>query len=258
MKIIAVIPARYQSTRFLGKPLKTILGKPMIQHVYERVRQVPLFSQHQNQVIVATDTEEIAEAVKDFGGIAEMTSPHCVSGTERMIEVMERYQADWILNVQGDEPLISPQDLQSLVEQTLHQFQSSGQPMMGTLIYPIQSKEELQSPHVVKVVLSLKNRALYFSRSAIPFQRNPAPFLYKHFGVYCYHQDVLKQYARWSPSHLEQTEQLEQLRFLENDLDIFCTVATQDTIGVDTPEDLARVEEQLAKSQKKSCHKFSS
>ena len=250
MKIIAVIPARYQSTRFLGKPLKTILGKPMIQHVYERVSQMPLFLQHQNQVIVATDTQDIAKAVKDFGGVAEMTSSHCESGTDRIIEVMGRYQADWILNVQGDEPLISPQDLQSLVEETLNQFQSSQRPSFtGTLIYPIQSEEELQSPHVVKVVLSLQNRALYFSRSAIPFQRTPTTSLYKHLGVYFYHQSVLKQYATWSPSHLEQTEKLEQLRILEHDWSIFCTVATQDTIGVDTAEDLNRVEALLKSSQ---------
>ena len=231
MSIIAVIPSRYASTRLPGKPLVDICGKPMVQHVYERVRRVSLF----DEVLVATDDERIMNAVAAFGGAACMTSPDCPSGSDRLIEVAKSHPADVYVNVQGDEPLVEPSSIEKLARAMLedHSLQ------MGTLCYPV-SAEQAQNPNLVKVVRARNGNALYFSRSPIPFPRSGgiAPQYFGHLGMYAYRRDFLMNFGNLPYSPLENTEKLEQLRVLQ--------VEAMGP-GVDTPEDLEEVRRILMK-----------
>jgi 3-deoxy-manno-octulosonate cytidylyltransferase (CMP-KDO synthetase) len=238
-----VIPARYASTRLPGKALALLAGKPMIQHVVERTRQVRLLA----RVLVATDDERIRGAVLACGGEAVMTGDHA-TGTDRIHEavVLESRRGatpDYVLNVQGDEPLVDPADLRRLVRGMLARPDA----VMGTLVHPLASEDEARDPNIVKAVLDRDGRALYFSRSPLPYPRgaalanDPAPLGWRHMGIYLYRWDFLRAFARLSATPLSQREQLEQLRALEHGYSIHCFRARSHGLGVDTPEQLAQV-----------------
>ncbi|MCJ7663554.1 MAG: 3-deoxy-manno-octulosonate cytidylyltransferase [Desulfobacterales bacterium] len=264
MKTTAIIPARYGSTRLPGKPLIMIKGKPLIQYVYERVRLSSI-----QQVIVATDDERIAAAVRGFGGEAALTSPHHRSGTERVAEVAAGIDADIVVNVQGDEPLIEPE----AIDCAIAPFTQDPSIMVTTLITPLESGTDLGNPHVVKVVVDHDGFALYFSRSPIPYPRNvlekvaltpkvalwPKGSLAKgppsasaqvwpkgltgywqHVGLYAFQRAFLLKLTALPPSHLEKQEGLEQLRILENGYKIKTVICSSPSIGIDTQEDVER------------------
>lgn len=234
MNILAVIPARFASTRFPGKPLVDIDGMSMIQRVYVQAKKVTAF----NTVIVATDDERIYNHVRSFGGDVMMTSPLHVSGTDRIGEVCRNIgeQPDVIVNIQGDEPFIQPEQLMLLL--TAFNDHSTE---IATLVKKIEQQEEIENPNVVKVVFSTHHKALYFSRSGIPFPRNIKTDYYKHIGIYAYREAILHQLTQLSPTPLEQSESLEQLRWLENGFTIKVVPTTIDTIGIDTPDDLSKI-----------------
>ncbi|MGK7915701.1 MAG: 3-deoxy-manno-octulosonate cytidylyltransferase, partial [Prochloraceae cyanobacterium] len=214
MKILAVIPARYASQRLPGKPLATIGGRSMVQRVYTAANNCPVFS----QVIVATESEAIAEHVRSFGGVAEMTSDQHPSGTDRVAEVAERHsEATVVVNVQGDQPFVKPAMLQSLVQPYLE-----GQlPEMTTLACPLNIAADSDNPNVVKVICDRNQRALYFSRAPIPYFRNQgAAPVFHHLGLYAFRRDFLSRYSTLEPTPLENCEGLEQLRVLEHGFSI--------------------------------------
>ncbi|MEN5127981.1 3-deoxy-manno-octulosonate cytidylyltransferase [Pseudomonas alloputida] len=232
-RVAIVIPARYGSTRLPGKPLADINGKPMVQHVYERALQVA--SAH--VVVVATDDERVAEAVHSFGGKCVMTSPDHPSGTDRLAEVMGKIDADVYINLQGDEPLVRPKDIEALAAGMLE----DGSINVGTLCHPIE-KHEASNPNTVKVVLSNNGNALYFSRSTIPYPRDSEVATYlKHIGVYAYRREVLAEYATLPQPMIEHAEKLEQLRLLAAGYCIRAYIVEPTGPGVDTPECLEHV-----------------
>jgi 3-deoxy-manno-octulosonate cytidylyltransferase (CMP-KDO synthetase) len=251
MKITAIIPARYGSTRFEGKALADILGKPMIQHVYERTVRASLVS----EVVVATDDERIAAVVRDFGGRVEMTATSHDTGTDRLAEVAAKIDSDIVVNVQGDEPLIEP----AMIDEAIEPLVTDPSLMMGTLKSRIKSIHDFLSPNVVKVVTDWEGNALYFSRSPLPNFRDKWNDLkdeafvsgrllcYKHVGLYVYRRPFLLQFAQMSPTFLELAEKLEQLRVLENGFRIRVVETAHESIGVDTPGDLEKVLEKLHK-----------
>lgn len=235
--IVAIIPARYKSTRFPGKPLADICGKPMIQWVYEGVST----SSSVDRVYVATDSEEIRNAVSGFGGNAMMTSVNHACGSDRIAECANRLELnddDIVLNVQGDEPLISSE----MIDELAACFFSSGV-VMATLAKRINDFQQVLDPNVVKVVFNKQRDALMFSRSQIPFNRDNRENVsyYQHIGVYGYRKGFLDQYTKMDKGVLEQIESLEQLRVLENGYPIRVMVTTHESIGVDVPEDLEKV-----------------
>lgn len=238
MNILCVIPARYSSTRLPGKPLAMIAGKPMIQHVFERAKQ----AKRPSAVLVATDHELVYQAVLGFGGQVMMTSPDHPTGTDRLAEVAAKYtDADIIINVQGDEPLIAPEVIDLLASA----FDEDPELNMATLMTEM-DKSEYNLPSAVKVVASQTGYALYFSRSLIPYPRNAKAAgshspVYKHIGIYAYRRDFLLNYAKLTPTPLEQTESLEQLRALEHGYRIKVLKTDFTSIGVDTPEELEKV-----------------
>jgi 3-deoxy-manno-octulosonate cytidylyltransferase (CMP-KDO synthetase) len=247
MRVTAVIPARHASTRFPGKPLADIHGKPMIQWVYERTRQ----SNGVHRVIVATEDERIAAAVTAFGGEVQMTRADHPTGTDRLAEVAARIETDLIVNVQGDEPLIDPR----MIDQAVNAVRRNPGVVMGTLKTPIASVEEYLNPNVVKVVTDRQGFALYFSRASIPHPRDLTGDLeanfasieaFKHIGLYVYRKDFLLTYPRLSPTPLEQLEKLEQLRALEHGFRIKVATTELTSLGVDTPDDLERVRAAVA------------
>ncbi len=235
MKVMCVIPARYASTRLPGKPLKLIVGKPMIQHVFEQASRAQL----PDQVIVATDDSRVYDAVKGFGGNAVMTREDHPNGTSRLAEVAEKYpDVDVIVNVQGDEPMIPPEVIDALAEA----FVKEPDLKMATMKV-LMDEADYDNPAAVKVVTDKDGYALYFSRSLMPYPRNRNGFfkVYKHVGIYAYTRDFLLQYAGMAPTPLEQVESLEQLRVLENGYRIKVLESDFKGVGVDTPEDLAAV-----------------
>lgn len=234
MKIICVIPARYASTRLPGKPLADIAGKPMIVRVYERV----LTATKPAEVIVAVDDERVYDAVVKAGGQAIMTAKNHPTGTDRLAEVAQKcVDADVIINVQGDEPLIDAQIIDDLAQE----FLDDDDLQMATVKTPMK-EEEKTKPGNVKVITDKNDYALYFSRSLIPYPReNTGLTVYKHIGIYGYRRDFLLQYAKMEPTPLEQTESLEQLRALENGYKIKVITTQKHFVGVDTPEDLIEV-----------------
>lgn len=241
MKFVAIIPARYASTRFPGKPLVDIGGKTMIQRVYEQV------SLSVENVYVATDDKRIYDTVESFGGKAIMTSDQHKSGTDRCYEAYTKIEVpfDVIINVQGDEPFIQPSQIESLKN-----CFNDASTDIATLVKKIsvnESESLLFNPNSPKVVLDKKNNALYFSRSPIPYLRNFSPdkwaqnhVYYKHIGIYAYKANVLQEITKMEVSKLEQAESLEQLRWLENGLKIKCGFSEVESIGIDTPEDLEK------------------
>lgn len=237
MSILGVIPARYASTRFPAKPLADLGGKSMIRRVYEQARK----SKSLSKVIVATDHEEIFDHVIAFGGEVCMTSAHHASGTDRCYEVLSKENSpfDYVINIQGDEPFIAPEQIDLLASLL------DGQTELATLIKKIETVEQLFNPNLVKVVFSKNQEALYFSRSPIPYFRNQEQVewvthyaYYKHIGMYAYRNDVLEKITRLEISSLEKAESLEQLRWLENGYKIKVKETDIETVGIDTPEDL--------------------
>lgn len=236
MKVLCVIPARYASTRLPGKPLKDIAGKPMVVRVYERASQAALV----NETLVATDDERIKAAVEAAGGRAMLTRADHPTGTDRLAEVAEAYpEVDLIVNVQGDEPLIEP----ALIDELAGQFESDEGLQMATVKTEIKEEAEQRNPNNVKVVCDRAGYALYFSRSLMPYPRKGGCPVYKHIGIYAYRRDFLLKYAKMEPTPLEKAESLEQLRALENGFRIKVVETKASFVGVDTPEDLERVNE---------------
>lgn len=241
IEVVAVIPARYKSNRFEGKPLARIAGKPMIQHVVERAKKVEMLS----RVVVATDDKRIGECVENFGGEYVLTREDHVSGTDRLAEAAEKIgisEHDIVVNIQGDQPLFP----EEVIEQVAQPLLDDPALPMSTLIYKIIREEEIHDPNHVKTVFDRDNFALYFSRSPIPFQRNPedteTPTYYKHLGFYAYRKGFLLSFVALPEGEWERFEKLEQLRALEFGYKIKVTLTKHDSIEVDTPEDLARVE----------------
>lgn len=238
--VVAIIPARWASTRFPGKPLVKLRGKPLVQHVWERACR----AKGVDEVIVATDDMRIAEAAFDFGAEVAMTSPKHPTGTDRLAEVAQRLKsARIIVNVQGDEPDIAPATIERLVK-ALRDHPHLG---MVTAANPASSADDVRNPNVVKVATDLSGRALYFSRSVIPCDRDGrggVKYL-RHQGIYGYRRKVLLDFVRWKPTPLEQAEKLEQLRALEHGVAIGVIVVKRGSVGVDAPEDVATAERAL-------------
>ncbi len=229
MKAVAVIPARYDSVRFPGKMLANRTGKPLVQHVYERALQAGLPA----RVLIATDDDRIASAVKSFGGEAVMTSRSHANGTSRIAEVAATLDAPIFVNVQGDEPEMEPHNI-DLAIQTLVEHPECP---VATVASPFDDDEDQSNPNVVKVVLDSKGRALYFSRAEIPFDRDRTGVKrLKHIGLYVYRREFLAQYAKLPATPLERAEQLEQLRILENSFSIAVGIGASRSQGIDTPE----------------------
>jgi 3-deoxy-manno-octulosonate cytidylyltransferase (CMP-KDO synthetase) len=232
-RILGVIPARFASSRFPGKALATIAGKPMLQHVYERASLASYLS----NVIIATDDREIYDAARAFGARVKMTRSDHSSGTDRVAEVASSEGAELIVNIQGDEPLIDPAAIDAAVLSLLDEDDCQ----MGTLKKRIDDPTEITNPNVVKVVTDRGGDALYFSRCPIPFVRDGRTIHYKHIGLYVYRRDFLLRYSDLPVGPLETVERLEQLRALENGERIRVVETEYDSLGVDTPEDLERV-----------------
>jgi len=247
MKISAIIPARYQSTRLPGKPLALIAGEPMIRWVYERARR----ARYVHEVWVATDDEKIYQAVKGFGGNCRMTASYHPSGTDRIAELARTMDWDIVINVQGDEPLIDPQ----MIDQVVESLQDDESVSVSTLKRKITVAADIINPNVVKVITDQHDYALYFSRAPIPYCRSlwqsfeeidagPVPEgMFKHVGLYGYRRNFLMHITSLPPTTLETAERLEQLRILEHGFRISVKTTDKDSIGVDSPDDLERVRE---------------
>ncbi len=242
-KVIVVIPARYASTRLPGKPLVPLAGKPMVQHVYERVKR----AQTVHRVMVATDDQRIMDAVTAFGGEARMTRSDHRTGTERIAEVAVHEAGDVFVNVQGDEPLIDPVAIDTAVGALLEEPQAP----ISTVATPIRHAGDIMDPNVVKTVLDFDGNALYFSRAPIPWIRDTQQKLHvkywKHLGLYVFQREALLEFPTLPQGELEKIEQLEQLRWLENGWKIRVAEVAHDAVSVDVPEDVARVEKLMQK-----------
>lgn len=233
-RAVAVIPARWASVRFPGKALAVIRGKPLIQHVWERAGEL----QSVERVVVATDDERIAAAVRGFGGAVSMTSPDCPSGTDRVAQATRDWPVDLVVNLQGDEPAFEVKALDQLVRVMAENPGIE----MGTLAHPVVDEAEYRDSNAVKVVLDQSGHALYFSRAPIPYARDAglvAPL--RHLGIYVFRHAFLQRYAALAPTPLEQTERLEQLRALEHGVRIRVLLTPHGSIGVDTPGDVDRL-----------------
>ena len=246
-KVLIVIPARYASRRFPGKPLVPLLGKPLIVWVWERARHIPLA----NEVLVATDHQEIARAVQKAGGKAVMTPADLPSGSDRVGWVARENNADIVVNLQGDEPWVDVE----VVNRAIAFIRENREIPVATLGKKVQDKAVWENPNVVKVLTDLQGRALYFTRQPIPFFRDsafhPLPRLYQHIGVYIFRKEFLLQYLQWEPTDWERAEQLEQLRILEHGYPIQVLETQQPALGVDTREDLEKVTALLMNSKEK-------
>lgn len=246
-QVIAIIPARYGSSRFPGKPLFPIMGKTLIQWTYENAMRCTSL----HHVVIATDDQRIYDHVTEFGATAVMTSPYCPTGTDRLIEVLQtnRYcdTADIIINVQGDEPCIDPLTIQKVVDVLVEEPQI----VMSTAIAPITTEEEAYNHSVVKCVIDKNQYALYFSRALIPSGKNarfsPHTNYYKHIGIYGYRRHFLLSYGELNPTPLQIAEDLEQLKVLEHGYKIKTAIVNSPSIGVDTPHDIQKVEQYLCR-----------
>jgi 3-deoxy-manno-octulosonate cytidylyltransferase (CMP-KDO synthetase) len=242
-RTVGIIPARYGSTRLPGKALRTILGRPMIQRVYERCREAPVL----DAVYVATDDRRIVDVVAGFGGRAVMTSPDHPSGTDRLAEAVQTMDADIVVNIQGDQPFIDP----IMIEEAVRPLHGDSSLEISTLMHPIHREEDLEDTAVVKVVVDKAGNALYFSRSLIPYPHKPvAHAVYEHVGLYVYRRAFLLKLAQLPPTLLEQVESLEQLRVLEHGyrirvVETRCRDKAFSGFSVDTEADLARAEAML-------------
>jgi 3-deoxy-manno-octulosonate cytidylyltransferase (CMP-KDO synthetase) len=242
--IVGVIPCRMGSTRFPGKPLASILGRPMVEHVYTRASRSGALS----RVLVATDSDEIREVVESFGGEAVMTGSDHPSGTDRIAEAVQTIPADIVVNIQGDEPALVPE----MIDQAVDPLVGDRSIVMSTLVRRIRERRELTDVRLAKVAVAVNGDALYFSRGAIPFPRggidsaaSDATAYYRHIGLYVFRRDFLFTFTGLPPSPLESVEGLEMLRALENGFPIRTVLTEHDSHGVDTPEDIPRVEDIL-------------
>jgi 3-deoxy-manno-octulosonate cytidylyltransferase (CMP-KDO synthetase) len=244
--VVAVIPARYGSTRLPGKPLVLLAGKPMVQHVHDRTKLASTV----DRVIVATDDQRIVDAVEGFKGEARMTRADHRTGTERIAEVAAHEQGDVFLNVQGDEPLIDPESIDAAVNALLEEPAAQ----ISTVVTPIRQPADIMDPNVVKAVLDFDENALYFSRAPIPWVRDTQHKVHvnywKHLGLYVFQRDALIEYPTLPQGELERIEQLEQLRWLENGWKIRVAEVAHDAVSVDVPEDVARVEKLLGEEKR--------
>ena len=245
MDVIGIIPARYSSTRFQGKVLADILGKPMIQHVWERAKQAAVL----DDLIIACDDERVARVAEEFGAKVAFTAKGHASGTDRICEVINPLDVKIVINIQGDEPLIHPTMIDAVARALLDDSSIS----MATVMKNIEEPRVINDPNVVKVVIDKNNFAVYFSRSPIPFHAEESeiklPIYFKHIGLYGYTKDFLFIYKNLPVSYLERVERLEQLRVLEEGFRIKVIETKYDTIGVDTPEDLEKAKEYLQKEK---------
>lgn len=243
MGALGVIPARYGSTRFEGKVIKDLCGKPLIQHVYERAKKAKLL----DDLIIATDDDRIVQVVKGFGGKVVTTSKSHSTGTDRLTEVVNSIDVRVVVNIQGDEPLINP----LLIDDLVRTMQDDKTIVMATAVKKSRSMEEFKSPDVVKAILDQKGYALYFSRQPIPGFLKPGAdaFFYKHIGIYAYNKDFLFTFKKLPKSYLEKGERLEQLRALEGGYRIKAIETNFETVGVDTPEDLELAKTMLEKEK---------
>src|SRR5262245_30308891 len=259
-KAIGIIPARWGSTRFPGKPLHPIAGKPLLKHVWERC----LRAKSLDLVVVATDDMRIASAAFDWGAEVAMTSPKHRSGTNRIAEVASKTkQFAYVINIQGDEPLIAPR----LIDKVVEKLRSDRKVEIVTAAHPFENPADASSPHQVKVVLDLCGNALYFSRALIPSQPSETgglqsaesgkwrtkerPSLFRHLGIYGFRRETLLQFVRWKPSPLERTESLEQLRALENGVKVHVLISAAGSPGIDTPEDAIALEQNLVRAKRR-------
>ncbi len=259
-KAVGIIPARWDSTRFPGKPLHPIAGKPLLKHVWERC----LRAKSLDLVVIATDDMRIASAAFDWGAEVALTSPKHRSGTNRVAEVARKItQFAYVVNIQGDEPLIDSHLIDKLVE-ILRSDRKVG---IVTAAHPFKNPADASSPHQVKVVLDLRGNALYFSRAPIPFQTSRSgglqsaerrkgrssehPSLFRHQGIYGFRRETLLRFVRWKPSPLERAESLEQLRALENGVKVHVLVTATGSLGIDTPEDATALEQKLARAKRR-------
>ena len=237
MKAVGVLPARWASTRLPGKVLIDICGKPLVQHVWERAKQCKRLS----EVIIACDEPKVLERCKAFGANAVLTSKDHPSGSDRIAEATSRSDADIIVNIQADEPLIDPK----LIDDLVLALENDEACVVATPIKRLANGEDFNNPNIVKVVVDVHGHALYFSRAAIPFKRDGKPSDYsryfRHVGLYAYRRDFLFTYCQWPKSFLEQEESLEQLRVLEAGYKIKCVETDVEAVGVDTPEDVQKV-----------------
>ncbi len=236
MKVMGVIPARFASTRFPGKVLADLRGKPIIQHVYERAKKAVSL----DKLIVATDDQRILKAVENFGGEAALTSKRPHTGTDRVWEAVENIKVEVVVNIQGDNPLLHP----SMIDAIASAILSDSRLVMTTLKKKITDREDFSNPNVVKVVTNKEGFALYFSRSPIPYQKTPSYF-FKHIGLYAYRKEFLSIFTKLPPSSLEKLEGLEQLRALDYNYQIKTIETEYDTIEVDTPEDLEKIKKEI-------------
>ena len=246
-QVVIVIPARYGSVRLPGKPLVALAGKPMVQRVYERAQR----AQTAHRVIVATDDQRILAAVKGFGGEARMTRPDHRTGTERIAEVAAHEAGDVFVNVQGDEPLIDPEAIDTAISALMEEPTAQ----IATVATPIRNLNDVMDPNVVKTVLDFDNNALYFSRAPIPWARDTGQKVHvnywKHLGLYVFQREALLEYPTLPQGELEKIEQLEQLRWMENGWKIRVAEVAHDAVSVDVPEDVARVEKLLAGEERR-------
>ena len=254
----AIIPARWNSTRFPGKLLYQVAGKPLLRRVWERC----LRAKNLASVIIATDDMRIAEAAFDWGAEVALTSPRHPSGTDRVAEVAKKTtQFAYVINIQGDEPLVDPRLVNKLVEK----LRSDRKIGIVTAAHPFENPAEASSPHQVKVVVDRDSNALYFSRAAIPSSRGdfsaaeergrlgkPRSLFLRHQGIYGFRRDTLLQFVRWKPGPLERAESLEQLRALENGVKVHVLVTAKGSLGIDTPEDAKALEQKLARAKQRS------
>jgi 3-deoxy-manno-octulosonate cytidylyltransferase (CMP-KDO synthetase) len=242
-KAVGIIPARWSSTRFPGKPLHLIADKALLQRVWERCRK----AQNLDSVIIATDDMRIAEAAFDWGADVALTSRRHQSGTDRVAEVARNAQQfAFVMNIQGDEPLIDP----SLIDRLVEKLRSDSKIDIVTAAHSFENPGDASSPHQVKVVVDARGRALYFSRAALPFPRNPSKIKYlRHQGIYGFRRDALLQFVKWKRGPLERAESLEQLRALENGVNVHVLLTRHGSPGVDTPADAEALERKLARAK---------
>ena len=239
-KAVGIIPARWESTRFPGKPLHLIAGKPLLRHVWERCRRARTL----DAVIIATDDMRIAKAAFDWGAEVALTSAKHHSGTDRVAEVAGRAKEfGYIINIQGDEPLVDP----PLIDRMVKWMRQDSFNDFVTAAHPFANPIEAKSPHQVKVVLNRLNQALYFSRAPIPYSRHRGARFLRHQGIYGFGRELLMQFVRWKPSPLERAESLEQLRALENGVTVHVLVTKHGSPGVDTPQDAKNLERTLVR-----------
>jgi len=244
-RAVGIIPARWSSTRFPGKPLHVIAGKPLLRRVWEQSRR----AKNLDSVIIATDDMRIAEAAFNWGAEIALTSPKHRSGTDRIAEVARHAkQFAFVVNIQGDEPLVDSQ----LIDKLVKKLRSDRSIDIVTAAHPFENPGEAFSPHQVKVVVDESGRALYFSRAAIPFPRNPSGIKYfRHQGIYGFRRGALLQFVQWKPTPLERTESLEQLRALENGVKVHVLITSKGSPGIDTLADAEALEQKLARAKRK-------